>query len=294
MDLETFLNEAPLYTPQLCSDLLDNYRLGERKRSANKGYLPDSTSTELKTIRPLLYCSNDACKSPRYFELIDDSETIVVHTLDSFNRLSFCCSNCKLEIKHFFLKFHSYVPSKNEYIGFETAITVEKVGEMPRFGKPIPKKALDLIGGERQLFFKGHQCENQGFGIAAFAYYRRILDAKKDKIFDKVIKVAQLTGGYDQLVNELQDAKAQPRFADAIRTIKHAIPESLLVNGKNPLTLMYRAVSEGLHNKTDEQCLQYATALKTVLFQFSEKLESAMKEDREIKDALKLLESATN
>ncbi|WP_333003067.1 hypothetical protein [Vibrio coralliilyticus] len=166
---------------------------------------------------------------------------------------------------------------------------VEKIGEYPKFGKPIPPQALKLIGSERDLFFKGNNCENMGLGIGAFSYYRRVIDAKKDKIFDQIIKVLELREGNEDLIAELNQAKQETQFTNAVDKIKKALPDSLNINGHNPLTLLYSALSEGLHSHTDEECLEYAHAIKVVLFELTTRLNEALKEDKVVVDALKLL-----
>ena len=47
--------------------------------------------------------------------------------------------------------------------------------------------------------------------------------------------------------------------------IKDGIPESLLVDGHNPLTVLYTALSAGIHGQTDELCLERAASIRLVL-----------------------------
>ena len=53
---------------------------------------------------------------------------------------------------------------------------------------------------------------------------------------------------------------------------KVAIPESLLINGHNPILLLHNALSEGVHAMTDEQCLELASSIRIVLAELSERI----------------------
>ena len=53
---------------------------------------------------------------------------------------------------------------------------------------------------------------------------------------------------------ELNEAKDHIQFDRAIETIKEGIPSSLLIEGKNPLTLLHAALSISLHMESDEDC----------------------------------------
>jgi hypothetical protein len=70
----------------------------------------------------------------------------------------------------------------------------------------------------------------------------------------------------------LTAAKNETQFTRAVEVVKHGIPQALLVNGHNPLTLLHKALSEGLHAQTDEECLELATAIRVVLADLVERL----------------------
>ena len=67
------------------------------------------------------------------------------------------------------------------------------------------------------------------------------------------------------------------------------LPQVLLINGQNPLTLLHSALSEGLHAKTDEHCLVLAHAVRVVLTELSDRLSQALKDEAELRSAISLL-----
>ena len=201
-----------------------------------------------------LYCETDTCQGTRTF-FAQSKEAWLSFSEENNKYLTYTCRNCRASAKIFAIgavhrngKWHAV-----------------KYAEMPSFGPPTPARAVTLIGGEKNLFFMGRRCENQGMGIAAFVYYRRVIESQRDRIFDELIRVVNVISPGDDVLKDLERAKSETRFTKAVETIKHALPQSLLINGFNPLTLLHTALSKGVHEHNDEECLELATSARTVL-----------------------------
>ncbi len=76
--------------------------------------------------------------------------------------------------------------------------------------------------------------------------------------------------------------------------VKDALPEVLLIRAHNPLTLLHKALSIGLHGRTDEQCLESARIVRVALVEFSDRLAQVLKDDAEVTNALSQLLRAQN
>jgi hypothetical protein len=74
-----------------------------------------------------------------------------------------------------------------------------------------------------------------------------------------------------------------------VESVKRGLPLTLLIEGRNPLTLLHGALSEGLHALTDEECMTLAQSIRVVLTEMSECMSQALKEDKELKDAVSVL-----
>ena len=111
--------------------------------------------------------------------------------------------------------------------------TVTKFSEMPPYGSPIPTKAIALIGPDRELFLKGRRSENQGLGIAAFAYYRRIIENQWVRLLEEVKRVATKTGSDPDVQQHIEAALKERQFDKAVKSIGDAIPNALRMNGQN-------------------------------------------------------------
>lgn len=226
-----------------------------------------------------LHCPTKECEGIRFYE----ANVNAWLTADKYNSnyLTYVCRNCGKSVKTFAIGSRFDKDSKKW--------EVMKYGEAPGFGPPTPAKAITLIGGERELFLKGRRCEIQGLGVGAFVYYRRVIESQKDRIFDELIRVIGKISPGDAVLPELEAAKSETQFTKAVEAIKHALPTSLHLNGHNPLTLLHSALSEGVHEHTDDACLELASSVRTVLFEFAERLGQLLKEEANLNAAVSRL-----
>jgi hypothetical protein len=232
-----------------------------------------------------LHCDSAPCGGLRMFANFSDKPTIVASDgREQSSFWTFTCRNCRKTKKSFAVQIRCINSAENHY-------ALEKYGEIPAFGTPLPRRLLDLAGSERDYLFKGRRCEDQGLGIAAFAYYRRVLDARRDQLFAEIIRVCHALNVESTIIQDLEAARKERQFTSAVDKIKHALPSGLMVNGHNPLTLLYDALSDGLHAGTDSECLELATIIRKVLSELMERLSQSLKEDAELTKAVsKLLE----
>jgi hypothetical protein len=244
---------------------------------------PGSISYVLRAPAIQLYCDNDACQGIRYFEPSDTEYLRPKERKEHF--LTFECRNCKRSRKTY--AFWSRLSED------ETNGELMKFGEYPPFGPPTPARVITMIGGEREYYLKGRRAENQGLGIAAFAYYRRVVENQKVRIIDEILRVAQKVGAAKEVIEDLTAARSETQFSRAVEAIKHGVPQSLLIDGHNPLTLLHSALSEGLHAQTDEQCLELATSIRIVLTELVERIGIALKEEVELTTAVSRLLQAS-
>ena len=216
------------------------------------------------------------CNGVRLFE---PTSSTLVETSWSLAFVTFICRNCRRSTKTYALalRMDGSRPSSG---------VVRKFGEEPAFGPPVPPRVITLIGPDRELFLRGRRAENHGLGIGAFAYYRRVVENQKGRIISEIGRVAKRLGADDATVKLFADAAIETQFSTAIDKVKAAIPKSLLIEGHNPLTLLHTALSEGLHELPDEECLALATEIRVVLTDLAERISTAVKDDAELKDAV--------
>lgn len=237
-------------------------------------------SEALTTPEIQLHCDNDACNGIRYFRCENRGNGLSTESY-KYQFLTYRCRNCQKTTKTFAV---AAMLSENEKDG-----NILKFGEWPPFGPPTPSRMIKLIGPDRDLFLTGRRSENQGMGIGAFVYYRRVVENQKDRIFDEIIRVSEKLDTPEETINIIKAAKNETQFSKAVETVKHAIPQSLLINGHNPLSLLHSALSEGLHAQTDEECLELATSIRVVLNELAERLGQALNDEAELNAAVSRL-----
>jgi hypothetical protein len=197
--------------------------------------------------------------------------------------MTYRCRNCQNTTKTFAIA----VLSKNNT---STIGTVYKFGELPSFGPPTPARVITLIGPDRDIYLRGRRAENHGLGIGAFAYYRRVVENQKGRIIREMGRVASKLGASGDVVKKFESAASETQFTTAIDRIKDAIPQSLLFGGTNPLTLLHKALSEGLHDEQDDAvCLELAHSIRIVLTELADRMSQVLKEKAELDDAVNRL-----
>jgi hypothetical protein len=233
--------------------------LGQEKNRPNAGKYWGTLTPPLRLFCPF-------CEGERTFRSNEDYSPLTLSKVNGIF-MSYLCSDCRKATKLFSL---SIVPSK------DGRGRVYKYGENPPFGVPVPNKLLRLFDSDGKTFLKGRQCENQGLGVGAFAYYRRVVENHKNDLFDAIIRVCETVGAPQELIAELGEAKSEMSFSKSVDHIKMALPQGLLINGQNPLLALHGALSVGLHNDTDEECLKAASAVRLVLSDLVEKMSTAV------------------
>lgn len=222
-----------------------------------------------------LHCDHDACGGPRFFRRSEKDNRIQgSHTRQV--TLHYVCSNCLKTEKEFSLRITPYSDS----------CEITKFGEYPAFGPPTPTRLLKLLGDQRDLFLRGRRCENQGLGIGAFVYYRRVVENQKNRILDEIIKASKKLSLPADKLAALSAAKDEIQFSKAVTSVKEAIPQALLISGHNPLTLLHAALSDGLHDRTDQHCLELAHDVRVVLGELAERLAQVLKDEAELNTAV--------
>jgi hypothetical protein len=226
-----------------------------------------------------LFCESEKCNGLRIYETNTNISFKVNGEADKF--IEYTCCNCKQSVKTYAVFVH--------HKATENKIFFYKYGELAPFGPRTPSRLITLIGPDKELFLKGRRAESQGFGIGAFAYYRRVVENQKNRIIDELIKVLKKLEASEILLKELETAKTETQFTRAIENIKTGLPTNLLIDGHNPLTLIHAALSDGLHDKSDEHCLELAKSIRLVLAELSERISNILKDNAELTEAVKRL-----
>jgi hypothetical protein len=249
------------------------------KRASGPYHGGGSGGTFFRLFKPELDLYCESCDGIRAFKCTNEFAVPLSHG-PVFEELDYECKNCK-DGYRFCKRFCLAI------IGEGMTGAVQKIGEYPAYNPITSRKVYDLIGeNHRELFLKGRRAELRGLGIGAFAYYRRIVDDQKDTIIDRLEKVAKRLGASEDALRVFASARAQDQFTSAIKEIKDALPSALFIAGQNPLTILYDALSDGIHELSDEECLMHARTVRTLLIALADRISEISKDEAKVVQAI--------
>lgn len=220
-----------------------------------------------------------------------------------FKAMPFFCRGCRKGSRTFSFHFRSelfVIDNKGRLtlpvVGAFLTSAVHEVAVMtmmavyPRSNPKLSSRQRAIIGSAMDLYQKGLVCEDQGFGIAAYAYYRRIVELRKNELIDAISKVASSSGDIDQDVSQLLvAARSESQFTKSLSMIASAIPRSLFISGQNPLTLLHSVISNGVHDLSDAECLDDAHTVRTVLLALLTRLAELTRDNKDLDEAVRSL-----
>lgn len=139
-----------------------------------------------------------------------------------------------------------------------------KFGQYPAYEIKIDKGLEKILGERSGLYKKGLVCESQGYGIGAFGYYRRIVEEIIDELLDSIEDLVP-PQEIEKYQFALQESKKTHVASEKIDLVKDLLPQTLRPNNMNPLAVLHSNLSEGLHSLPEDECLDIAEEIRTVL-----------------------------
>lgn len=224
-----------------------------------------------------MFCEN--CKSEQTFQMInrykwDEPDYMAVQKIfETFSLYE--CAACGWH-RAFLLHF-DIINSK-----------VMKIGQYPSWSININKELAKVLGEDEKIYKNGLICESQGYGIGAYAYYRRIIESIIDLLLDMI---PDLLNAEDKETYEMVLAKTKHEInaSDKIALVKDLLPPSLRPGGANPLSILHQTLSEGLHAKTDDECLELAGNVRLVLTYLVEQIAISRESNKRFTEGMKKL-----
>jgi hypothetical protein len=121
--------------------------------------------------------------------------------------------------------------------------------------------------------------------VGAFAYLRKIVE----KEILKIVKELTSDGAEhsEEIKALLKKYHEKKQIGHLIDSIFPFLPHSLKYLDSNPLKILYGYLSEGIHNLSDEQCLDHAIKLDKLLQFTIKKLREEQNEGKEIREIMK-------
>jgi hypothetical protein len=273
-DPKSFLEEKPLY---LKEDLPD------------RDHPTDYNVAELHPEMIELHCPECAAERPFRSGAAPNGqgERIMLHHGQSiggdisyspypFLTLEYMCTGCESHRQRFWLQFDF----KDEW--------VRKIGQCPPWSIDISDDLRTTLGEDAALYKNAKILMSQSYGVGACAYLRLLVESQIETILGLVRDVIlERDASEDDLV-EVEEAMESHHFEDKLDVAGEYAPESLHVDGHNPIAILHKQYSECLHppsndDESMEVALRLAGSVEYVLRELSRQLSSS----REFKETIK-------
>ena len=160
----------------------------------------------------------------------------------------FTCVSCQKETREYHV----------EQIVNEETMRLQKYGERPRKRLARDPVLQRFLKDDLDNYEKAVDCLSNGYGVGAFAYFRRVVENNINKLLALVQEDAQSSGADPEVVAALAELRGNPPMSKKIKIANHVLPAYLNPDGLNPLGRLYEVLSEGVHNLSEEQCLSKA------------------------------------
>ena len=244
----------------------------------------------------------------RHFSNSDLSYYVNDDKLDYTFKCEAVCQNCRKHVISFLLRIYTTekILKKNvrHRIGHldkqsieipldykSGTYFIEKGGIYPQL-KPSVSKEVSKYLDSRELntfYFKGLKLINESHGIGAFSYFRRIVEVELKKIVEDISKLnSSDQNGINELLSKYKDVSETHTIYN---NIFQFLPQSLKSLGENPIKLLYKISSEGIHSLSDEECLEKAKDLEMLLEFTIKKIKEENSEIKEMRERLKRLKN---
>jgi hypothetical protein len=280
-DLATFFKESPLYSktkfiegyPRSTEfDILDFF-----EEKAYKFFCPFETDYHTFKIEKNYGNRYILCeKAIDYY--LDENEKIS----RSFH-LHGICQSCGYKMD-FLINVFSETQFKSGE-GFPTTY-LKKVGQLPPFERNPEKEVLDYLTDEdKENYKKALSNLAVSYGIGAFAYLRRIIENEIKRI---VKDISQLDfENVDKVKKAFADYEQNHQMSNLIDNIYEYLPRSLKEMGDNPIKLLHQQLSGGIHEYSEDECLDKAKKIDVLLRYVIKKVNSEKYELLEVRKAMK-------
>lgn len=183
-----------------------------------------------------LYCDSAECKDITTWSKSNYSYSLPYGVID------YTCALCNKRTVRYY------------YRQDNTDNSVIKVGQYPSLSIDLPRELRNVLKDDEEFYKKALICRNHGYGIGAVGYIRRVIEDKADLILSNLIELKKMEKK-DREVKELEVIIKSQNVGDKLTKAAEHIPDNLRPGNQNPLSLLYKNYSVGIHSLSDEECI---------------------------------------
>ena len=155
---------------------------------------------------------------------------------------------------HFFIvNFCNYFYWKK----LETNVQFFKVGQWPELEETVSDTLVNALTPEDLKMYKNAlRLRNFNLGIASMAYMRRVVENRMNDMLDVLHEAARVHNAPPEVLAKHEEIKKDKRFGVKVDYAGDLLPPNLRPAGHpNPIAVLHELTSEGLHAKSDAECV---------------------------------------
>jgi len=233
--------------------------------------IPSRTFYEF-TFAPTIQLYCEACRLRSIWKLEDVSQPLNYETkIKSIVRLGFMCRNCGNSRVEYYVLIEADA----------TKGKITKIGQWPPFSREAdPAVTSGWSKADKALYRDAMTLRHSNKGIGALPYLRRIIENHIKDVLT-LIRQAHERNPIDSFdESTYASAEASHRFKVKLDFAKAYLPNGLTPKGSpNPIDILYALISDGLHERTEEECVDIFDRCKTAFEYVVKKLSDAKRED---------------
>ena len=145
---------------------------------------------------------------------------------------------------------------------------IVKVGQYPPLSITVSKPLAKGLGEDAlSLYRKALISRNNGYGLAAAVYMRRVVEDKTNELIEVAAQLAESHNVDAETVAKIRASaslEVYTPYEDKLKVAATVFPEQLKAGSVNPLKTLYGLVSKAIHGLSESDCLDVADQTKDV------------------------------
>jgi hypothetical protein len=189
-----------------------------------------------------LFCGN--CDKDTFWEASFYSNE---NNKSGFSSKAYECRNCSKRSAVYYF----YWKQGKQYTEFF------KVGQYPELEERVsPTLEGALTSEDLRLYKNALRLRNFNLGIAAVAYMRRVVENRMNDMLAILYDAARVHNAPPELLARHEVVMNERRFSTKVDYAGDLLPKNLRPDGHpNPMAVLHELASEGLHAKSDAECV---------------------------------------
>lgn len=285
-DLADFFADYPLYSKIKFFDTLDNHQelnlYDYLSSKAYKYYCPhDKDFHTFKFDKK--WGQQFIFYEPELPQSLLDKNGLLSYSFD----INSNCQICGYRMDLYLNVFTTSVRKENENY---PSVYLKKIGQLPAVERKPEAEVLNYLSDEdRDLYNKALSNLSVGYGIGAYAYLRRIVENEIKRLVKDISELEY--ENVEKVRNAWAEYQSNHQMTTLIDSINPFLPKSLKEIGDNPIKVLYQQTSGGIHEFSEEICLEKSRDIDKLLRYVIKRISSMKLEFLEARDAMKNLMS---